>query len=173
MSLLKNTIYEQLPRMNHYQIRLRFIGDRLALNDDLQTLMADAEFKTAHFDRMTLVIAVSYGGQWDIVQACKQLANRVAQGTLMADDIDSHLISQCVQLGDLPDVDMLIRTGGEHRISNFLLWQSAYAELFFTDTLWPDFGADELDEMMVEFANRERRFGKTSEQIYEKNQNSN
>lgn len=165
MRLLESTIHEQMPRMNKYQIRLRFIGDRSMLNSDLQALMTDAESKTAHFDKMTLVIAISYGGQWDIALACQKLAIQVQKGELTPSDVNANLIAENVELADLPDVDMLIRTGGEYRISNFLLWQSAYAELFFTETLWPDFGADELDKMIQDFGNRERRFGKTSEQV--------
>lgn len=165
MRLLESTIHEQMPRMNKYQIRLRFIGDRSMLNSDLQALMTDAESKTAHFDKMTLVIAISYGGQWDIALACQKLAIQVQKGELTPSDVNANLIAEQVELADLPDVDMLIRTGGEYRISNFLLWQSAYAELFFTETLWPDFGADELDKMIQDFGNRERRFGKTSEQV--------
>ena len=165
MQLLENTIHEQLPRMNKYQIRLRFIGNRSILNPNLQALMADAETQTAHFDKMTLVIAISYGGQWDIALACQKLAIQVQNGNLAPNDINADLIGQHVALSDVPCVDMLIRTGGEWRISNFLLWQLAYAELFFTSTLWPDFGTDELDRMIQDFGNRERRFGKTSEQV--------
>lgn len=165
MQLLTSTIYEQIPRMNEYRIRLRFIGDRSQLSDSLQALMADAEEKTANFDAMTLVIAISYGGQWDIVHAAKQLAEQVQAGQLSADDINKERLGAYVQLADAPAVDMLVRTGGEYRISNFLLWQSAYAELFFTQTLWPDFTAEELADMVTEFAQRQRRFGKTSEQI--------
>lgn len=165
MQLLTATIHEQMPRMNKYRIRLRFIGDRCQLDDKLQALMRDAEAKTAHFTAMTLVIAISYGGQWDIAHAAKQLALQVAAGTLHAEDIDEEMLGQYVELADTPAVDMLIRTGGEYRISNFLLWQSAYAELFFTPTLWPDFTATELALMLQEFAQRQRRFGKTSEQI--------
>ena len=165
MSLLEQTIHEQMPRMDQYQIRLRFIGDRSQLPDRLAALMADAETKTAHFEAMTLVIAISYGGQWDITNAAKAVASQVAQGNLQVKDIDVDCLAKYLQLSDLPAVDMLIRTGGEYRISNFLLWQAAYAELFFTPTLWPEFGVDELDEMIEMFANRERRFGKTSEQL--------
>ena len=165
MRLLSATIYEQMLRMNKYHIRLRFIGDRSQLSDDLQELMADAEAKTAHFDAMTLVIAISYGGQWDITNAARQLAKQVEAGLLSADAIDEAQMSACMQLGDVPPVDMLIRTGGEYRISNFLLWQSAYAELFFTDTLWPQFDTIELAAMLEQFAQRQRRFGKTSEQL--------
>lgn len=165
MRLLTSTIHEQMPRMHKYQIRLRFIGDRSQLDPDLQVLMNDAEAKTAQFQAMTLVIAISYGGQWDIANAAKQLALQVEAGQLQAKSIDKKMLAQHVQLADAPDVDMLVRTGGEYRISNFLLWQSAYAELFFTQTLWPDFTADELAEMLIEFTKRQRRFGKTSEQI--------
>ena len=165
MQLLTSTIHEQMPRMNEYRIRLRFIGDRSQLSHDLQTLMADAEAETAHFEAMTLVIAISYGGQWDIANAAKQLAQQVEAGELRAAEIDKEMLGNYVQLADAPAVDMLVRTGGEYRISNFLLWQSAYAELFFTQTLWPNFTADELAAMVTEFAQRQRRFGKTSEQI--------
>lgn len=165
MQLLTSTIYEQIPRMNEYRIRLRFIGDRSQLSDDLQALMADAEEKTASFEAMTLVIAISYGGQWDIAHAAQQLAKQVQSGQLRAEDVTKERLDDYVQLADAPAVDMLVRTGGEYRISNFLLWQSAYAELFFTQTLWPNFAVKELAEMVAEFAQRQRRFGKTSEQI--------
>ncbi len=165
MQLLSSTIYEQIPRMNEYRIRLRFIGDRSQLSDSLQALMADAEEKTANFEAMTLVIAISYGGQWDIAHAAKQLAQQVQTGQLQAEQVNEERLGEYVQLADAPAVDMLIRTGGEYRLSNFLLWQSAYAELFFTKTLWPNFGAEELSTMVTEFAQRQRRFGKTSEQI--------
>lgn len=165
MDLLEQTIHEQMPRMNQHRIRLRFIGDRSQLSPKLANLMAEAEAKTAHFEAMTLVIAISYGGQWDITHAAKSVASKVATGSLQVEDIDSDCLAAHLQLADLPAVDMLIRTGGEYRISNFLLWQAAYAELFFTSTLWPEFGVDELDDMIEMFANRERRFGKTSEQV--------
>lgn len=165
MDLLAQTIHEQMPRMDKYRVRLRFIGDRSQLSEDLQILMADAENKTAHFDAMTLVIAISYGGKWDIAHACRQLAYQVKQGKLSVDDIDSEMVGSYVALADLPPVDMLVRTGGDLRLSNFLLWQSAYAELFFTQTLWPNFTPQELEAMIQDFASRERRFGKTSEQI--------
>lgn len=165
MDLLAQTIHEQMPRMHKYRIRLKFIGEREHLSDKLATLMADAERETAQFDAMTLVIAISYGGQWDIANAAKILAKDAINGRINIDQIDADALGNHIQLSDHPPVDMLIRTGGDYRISNFLLWQIAYAELFFTPTLWPEFGCDELDEMMQAFANRERRFGKTSEQI--------
>ncbi|VEG13129.1 polyprenyl diphosphate synthase [Moraxella cuniculi] len=165
MQLLTNSIHEQMPRMDKYRIRLRFIGERSQLSPQLQQLLADAEAKTAHFDAMTLVIAISYGGQWDIANAAKALAQKVAKGQLSPEQIDQDTVAGQLALADLPMVDMLIRTGGEYRISNFLLWQAAYAELFFTTTLWPEFTTDELDEMIAAFAKRERRFGRTSEQL--------
>jgi len=165
MHLLALTINQQMPRMQKYRIRLRFVGDRSQLTADLQQLMADAEAKTAHFDAMSLVIAISYGGQWDIAHAAQQLAQQVQEGQLRAEDIDKNMLGQYVQLADEPAVDMLIRTGGEYRLSNFLLWQSAYAELFFTQTLWPNFETAELKAMVADFCQRQRRFGKTSEQI--------
>jgi len=165
MRLLEATIHEQLPRMKQYNIRLRFIGDRSQLDADLQALMADAEAKTADHTAMTLVIAISYGGQWDIAQAAKALAQQVVDGQLTVDDVNEDTLANHLELADVPAVDMLIRTGGEYRISNFLLWQSAYAELFFTNTLWPEFSPDELATMLSAFSQRQRRFGKTSEQI--------
>lgn len=165
MQLLKLTIDEQMPRMQKHHIKLRFIGDRSLLSDELRTQMADAEAQTAHYEAMTLVIAISYGGQWDIAHAAQQLAEQVQAGQLRIEDINKEKLGEYVQLADAPAVDMLIRTGGEYRLSNFLLWQSAYAELFFTQTLWPNFAAEELAMMIKEFAQRQRRFGKTSEQI--------
>ncbi|GAA0321084.1 polyprenyl diphosphate synthase [Psychrobacter aestuarii] len=165
MQLLSLTIKEQMPRMQKYRIRLRFIGERSQLDTALQAQMAAAEAETADFEAMTLVIAISYGGQWDIARAAQTLAAQVQAGTLGAADISAERLGQHVQLADQPAVDMLIRTGGEYRISNFLLWQSAYAELFFTDTLWPEFTPKELDAMFDDFSKRQRRFGKTSEQI--------
>lgn len=165
MHLLSVTISEQLPRMHKYQIQLRFIGDRSQLSSDLQQQMADAEAETAHHEAMSLVIAISYGGKWDIAHAAKQLAEQVQAGQLRVDEINKEKLGEYVQLADAPEVDMLIRTGGEYRLSNFLLWQSAYAELFFTPTLWPEFDVTELEAMLSEFSQRQRRFGKTSEQL--------
>lgn len=165
MRLLALTINEQMPRMRQYRIRLRFIGDRTQLSDELQELMHYAEAETATFDAMTLVIAISYGGQWDIAHAAQQLLQQVQAGHLKIEEVNKERLAEYVELADAPEVDMLIRTGGEYRLSNFLLWQSAYAELFFTQTLWPDFHPDELNSMIIEFAKRQRRFGKTSEQV--------
>lgn len=165
MALLQTTIHEQLPKMHEHGIRLRFIGDRDRLDTPLQRLMADAEAQTAHYKQMTLVIALSYGGQDDIATAAKALAYQIACGDIAPEDITKDTIANHIALGDCPPVDMFIRTGGEWRLSNFLLWQSAYAELFFSETLWPDFSVSELDTMLHQYSKRERRFGKTSEQL--------
>lgn len=165
MGLLAQTIQEQLSRMTEHKIRLRFIGNRSLLDKNLQKQMAEIEAKTADFHTMTLVIAISYGGKDDIAFACQKIAQKVVDGKVSPNEIDADMVGKHIELGDLPAVDMLIRTGGDFRISNFLLWQSAYAELFFTPTLWPDFGVEELEKMIWQFSGRERRFGKTSEQI--------
>ena len=165
MQLLETTIHEQLPRMEKFNIALRFIGDRSRLSPHLRELMLHAEQRTANFNCMTLTIAISYGGMWDMAQAAKQIAADVVANKIEIEQIDTHLFGQYVSLADLPPVDLLIRTGGDFRLSNFLLWQAAYAELYFTQTLWPEFCIEEFDDALAVFGGRERRFGKTSEQI--------
>lgn len=165
MQLLETTIHEQLPRMEKFNIALRFIGDRPRLSPHLRELMLHAEQRTANFNSMTLTIAISYGGMWDMAQAAKQIAADVVSHKIDIEQIDTQLFGQYVSLADLPPVDLLIRTGGDFRLSNFLLWQAAYAELYFTQTLWPEFSIEEFDDALAVFGGRERRFGKTSEQI--------
>ncbi|HHW52066.1 MAG TPA: di-trans,poly-cis-decaprenylcistransferase [Acinetobacter towneri] len=165
MQLLETTIHEQLPRMEKFNIALRFIGDRSRLSPHLRELMLHAEQRTANFNSMTLTIAISYGGMWDMAQATKQIAADVVAHKIDIEQIDTQLFGQYVSLADLPPVDLLIRTGGDFRLSNFLLWQAAYAELYFTQTLWPEFSIEEFDDALAVFGGRERRFGKTSEQI--------
>ena len=165
MQLLETTIHEQLPRMEKFNIALRFIGDRSRLSPHLRELMLHAEQRTANFNSMTLTIAISYGGMWDMAQAAKQIAADVVSHKIDIEQIDTQLFGQYVSLADLPPVDLLIRTGGDFRLSNFLLWQAAYAELYFTQTLWPEFCIEEFDDALAVFGGRERRFGKTSEQI--------
>ncbi|WP_130802596.1 polyprenyl diphosphate synthase [Acinetobacter ihumii] len=167
MKLLEETIHEQLPRMEKFNIALQFIGDRARLSPQLQQLMLHAEQQTASFDSMTLTIAISYGGMWDIAHTAKQIAKDVQAGILNAEQIDTQLFNQRISLNNLPAVDLLIRTGGDYRLSNFLLWQAAYAEFYFTETLWPEFSVAEFDHALEVFAGRERRFGKTSEQIHQ------
>ena len=165
MKLLEDTIHEQLPRMEKFNIALRFIGDRSKLSNELKDLMLYAEQKTASFNSMTLTIAISYGGMWDMAHAAKCIAQDVLAGKVQTNHINVDLFDKYVSLNDLPAVDLLIRTGGDYRLSNFLLWQAAYAELYFTETLWPEFTVEELDYAFRVFSGRERRFGKTSEQI--------
>ena len=169
MKLLEETILEQIPRMINFEIALRFIGDRSRLSPELRELMLHAEQRTANFVNMTLTIAVSYGGMWDISNTARQLAQMVKDQELEVDQIDAERFGQHISLGDLPPVDLLIRTGGDYRLSNFLLWQAAYAELYFTQTLWPEFTVEELSHAFGVFAGRERRFGQTSEQIQQQN----
>ncbi|MDM1754892.1 di-trans,poly-cis-decaprenylcistransferase [Acinetobacter towneri] len=169
MQLLETTIHEQLPRMEKFNIALRFIGDRSRLSPHLRELMLHAEQRTANFNSMTLTIAISYGGMWDMAQAAKQIAVDVVAHKIDIEQIDTQLFGQYVSLADLPPVDLLIRTGGDFRLSNFLLWQAAYAELYFTQTLWPEFSIEEFDDALAVFGGRERRFGKTSEQIQQEN----
>ncbi|MCX5467434.1 polyprenyl diphosphate synthase [Acinetobacter nematophilus] len=165
MKLLEETIHEQIPRMEKFEIALRFIGDRSRLSPELRELMLHAEQRTAKFSNMTLTIAVSYGGMWDITDTARKLAQQVKDQKIDVNQINAELFAQQISLGDLPPVDLLIRTGGDYRLSNFLLWQAAYAELYFTQTLWPEFTVQELDYAFNIFSGRERRFGKTSEQI--------
>ena len=165
MKLLEDTIHEQIPRMEKFEISLRFIGDRSRLSPELRELMLHAEQRTAKFSNMTLTIAISYGGMWDIADTARKLAQQVKDQQIDVNQINTELFAQQISLGDLPPVDLLIRTGGDYRLSNFLLWQAAYAELYFTETLWPEFTVQELDHAFNIFSGRERRFGKTSEQI--------
>lgn len=165
MQLFLMALEVRVQELDKARIRLRFIGDRSAFSAELQDGMLRAEALTQTHTRMTLVIAVNYGGQWDMAQAARRLAEQVAQGALSAADITTASVAQYIELADAPPVDLLIRTGGELRISNFVLWQSAYAEYYFSDALWPDFGHDQLHAALTEFSQRQRRFGRTSEQI--------
>jgi undecaprenyl diphosphate synthase len=165
MQLFLFALEERVQELDRAGIRLRFIGDRAAFSSELQDGMQLAEAKTAKHTRMTLVIAVNYGGQWDMAQAAQRLCMQVENGDLKAADISPEHIAATLEMADLPSVDLLIRTGGELRISNFVLWQAAYAELYFTDVLWPEFGHEHLQAALVDFAQRQRRFGRTSEQI--------
>ena len=138
---------------------------RSAFAADLQDGMAEAESLTGANNRMTVVIAVNYGGQWDIAHAARIMAEKVAAGEIQPEQISAESMAPHLSMADLPPPDLLIRTGGDQRISNFLLWQLAYAELYFTDVLWPDYTKNHLFEAILNYQNRERRFGKTSEQL--------
>lgn len=165
MQLFSMALEVRVQELDKARIRLRFIGDRSAFSAALQEGMVKAEALTAAHKRMTLVIAVNYGGQWDMAQAARRLAEQVAAGVLKPELITAATLGEHVELADEPPVDLLVRTGGELRISNFVLWQAAYAEYYFSDALWPDFGHAHLQAALDEFALRQRRFGRTSEQI--------
>lgn len=168
MDLFMRALDKETKTLHKNGVRIRFMGEIQAFSPNLQNKISRAIEKTAANSRMTLNVAVNYGGRWNIVQAAKILAESVLQGKIKPDDIDEKLMGEQVQLlgGDEPD--LFIRTGGELRISNFLLWQTAYSEMHFSPVLWPDFGAAEIDEAISDFQKRERRFGLTSVQIREK-----
>jgi undecaprenyl diphosphate synthase len=166
MALFLNVLQKnEISKLHKQNIRIRFIGSRERFTPKMLALMDQAEELTAGNTGMIVVVAADYGGQWDIANAASRLAARVQAGELQATDINEHLMMQEIAIGELPMPDLCIRTGGEQRISNFLLWQLAYTELYFTDTYWPDFNEKELDEALADFAGRQRRFGKVSDQV--------
>ena len=159
MSLFLEALDREVAELDEKGVRLRFIGDRRSLPVRLQARIAAAEERTAGNRALALQVAVGYGGRWDIVQAAQALARKCSIGALSPEDITEECFSESLSLASLPDVDLHIRTGGEQRISNFLLWHLAYAELWFTDCLWPDFAVADLEAALGFFASRERRFG--------------
>ena len=164
MSLFVEALDRELEELQRNRVRLRFIGNRQTLAVRLQQRIAAAEAATADNDGLKLQVAVGYGGRWDLIEAARRIAARCASGALRTEEIDEASFAAELQLAGLPDPDLFVRTGGEHRISNFLLWNIAYAELHFTDRLWPDFGEQDLDAAIADFAGRERRFGRTGAQ---------
>ncbi|WP_220814848.1 polyprenyl diphosphate synthase [Pseudomonas paralcaligenes] len=165
MELFLSALRREARKLKENAISLRIIGDRSRFHPELQAAMREAELQTAGENRFVLQIAANYGGQWDIAQAAQRLAREVQAGHLQAEDITPGLLQGCLATGDLPLPDLCIRTGGEHRISNFLLWQLAYSELYFSDLFWPDFKHEAMRKALADFASRQRRFGKTSEQV--------
>ncbi len=165
MRLFLHVLKKEAQRLKKNRIRLKVIGDISRFSKDIQKRVHNVEALTADGYAMTLVIAANYGGMWDIASAARQLAEKVARGEVGADSVDESAIEQHLSTSGLPAPDLLIRTSGEQRISNFLLWQCAYSEFYFTKTLWPDFGRDELQQALLSFARRQRRFGQTSEQV--------
>ena len=164
MELFVESIDREVDELHRNGICVRFIGDLSRLRAELGAKIAAAEARTAANRRMTLFIAVSYGGRWDIVEAARRLAARVLAGEIKAEAIDETLFADQLQLAGAPEPDLFIRTGGEQRISNFLLWNLAYSELYFCDTLWPDFDDAALDAALRFYASRQRRFGLTDTQ---------
>ena len=165
MSLFLDALEREVADLHRNQVRLAFIGDRALLGAELARRMHGAERLTADNSGLRLNVAVAYGGRWDIAQACRSLAADAAAGALAAADIDEGQVGERLALAGVPDPDLLIRTGGEQRISNFLLWNLAYTELYFCDVLWPEFSAADLDAAFEHYRQRERRFGKTSGQL--------
>ncbi len=159
MALFARYIRNEAEKLREAGVRVRFIGSRGRLDANIQTLMAGIEEKTRLCDRLTLTIAINYGGRDEIVRAARQLAQDVAEGRLDAGQVDEGALTARLDTADLPDPDLIIRTSGETRTSNFLLWQSAYAEYEFTETLWPDFTPEELGQIIDRFSRRERRYG--------------
>ena len=161
MELFMRALENEVVRLHENDIRFRVIGELSGFSERIQTLIRDAEALTRNNSRLTFTVAANYGGRWDLVQAVKKL---MATG-VTADEVNEAALAQQLSLADVPEPDLFIRTGGEQRISNFLLWQLAYTELYFTDTLWPDFDAAALDQAIASYRTRERRFGRTSEQV--------
>jgi undecaprenyl diphosphate synthase len=165
MDLFFSALQREVKRMQSNEIQLRVIGDISAFPDRLQKRIRDSEHATRDNRRLILQIAANYGGRWDITQAARRLARAVRSGDLDPNDIDEKLFAKATTLSDLPDPDLFIRTGGDLRISNFLLWHCAYTELYFTPVLWPDFDAEAFREAVAEYGRRQRRFGQTGAQL--------
>jgi undecaprenyl diphosphate synthase len=161
MGLLQLYLAREVEQLHSHGVRIRFIGSRAQLGDSIRQQLQAVEAKTAGNTSFHLTIAISYGARQEMVEAARTLAARVAAGELQADAINETMMEEALHTHDLPAPDLLIRTGGEHRLSNFLLWQSAYTELYFTQTLWPDFDRADLQLAVDDFARRERRFGAT------------
>ncbi len=165
MDLFMRALDKEVAALHESGVRVLFVGNRSAFRRELQEKMENAEKLTRKNSAMTLYVAANYGGRWDIVQATKQLALAVQQGHIQVEEIDERSFPKALASGDTPEPDLFIRTGGEMRISNFLLWQSAYSEFYFTPVLWPDFDDEELDRAITAFQHRERRFGLTGQQV--------
>ena len=167
MDLFMRALQREAKRLHRNNVQLRIIGERRAFSDKLQQRISQVEEMTRDNNGMVLQVAANYGGRWDITEATRNIARRVAKGELDPESITEETLSSALSFSDLPDPDLFIRTGGEQRISNFLLWQSAYTEFYFSDLLWPDFRQEAFEQALKEYASRQRRFGLTSEQIEE------
>jgi len=167
MTLLVRTIHKETKTLMDNNIRLNAIGDLESLPASCYRELKEAMARTAGNNRMTLTLALSYSAKWELVNMARSIAKDARAGVISEDDVNEALIAQRLCTAGMPDVELLIRTSGEHRVSNFLLWQIAYAEFHFTDKLWPDFRAIDLQQAIIDFQGRERRFGKLSEQIRE------
>ena len=167
MGLFRSTLEREARGLHEHNVRLEVVGDRGALNDLLLKRIGQAEELTRSNTGLRLIIAMNYGGRWDLTQACRAIARRVRDDAFDPDAITPEFVDEHLSLSELPPPDLFIRTGGEMRVSNFLIWHLAYAELYFTETLWPDFDSRALDAALDAYAGRQRRFGRTSEQVVE------
>lgn len=165
MALFFQSLKDHSAELNSKNIRIRFIGEQDAFSQALQDQIAETEALTRGNNVMTLNIAANYGGQWDILSAFKKVVARIERREITQQQIDQAMLESELSLAGTPNPDLFIRTGGEHRMSNFLLWQLAYTEFYFTDVLWPDFSQQEMQKALDDYAGRQRRYGKTSEQI--------
>ena len=165
MNLMVETISNEVAELDESNIRLRSIGDKSRLPDACRNELNRAMEATRKNNSLDLILALNYSARWEIVDATKRLAQKVEAGLLKSEDIDENALSNEMCINDIPDPELLIRTSGECRISNFMLWQIAYSELYFTDALWPDFKRENLFEAVIDYQNRERRFGQVSEQL--------
>ena len=165
MGLFRTTLEQEARSLHEHNVRLQVVGERRMLNDMLIERIDQAEELTRTNTGLRLIIAMNYGGRWDITQACRAIACRVRDGELDPDTITPEIVDAYLALSELPSPDLFIRTGGEMRVSNFLIWHLVYTELYFTDTLWPDFDSRSLDAALDAYGNRQRRFGRTSEQV--------
>jgi len=165
MTLLMQNLVKELPTFHKNNVRLRAIGDRKMLPAEALRLLENCEKETESHDRTTLVLALSYSSRWEITEMVRKVAEKVASGEMRAEEITEKTVDNNLATAGIPDPDLLIRTSGEYRLSNYLLWQMAYTEMYFTDTLWPDFRREEFLKAIEDYNGRERRFGKTSEQI--------
>lgn len=165
MGLFMMALDREAKSLARNNVRLQIIGDLTQFSEKLQKKIKKVEALTAKSTGLRLIIAANYGGRWDVVESARQLAIEVKTGTIEAESISEETLTNNLATRDFPDPDLFIRTGGEKRISNFLIWQMAYTELYFTDVLWPDFDADELKKAIKDFSSRQRRFGKTGEQV--------
>jgi undecaprenyl diphosphate synthase len=165
MELFMSALRAEVRRLDENGVRLRIIGDRTAFPEKLQRRIAEAEEITARNQSLVLQVAANYGGRWDIATAARRLAEDVAAGRVEPGAVDEAAFAHYLAYDDLPDPDLFIRTGGEQRLSNFLLWQAAYSELYFSDLMWPDFGAEAYTRALADFARLQRRFGQTGEQV--------
>lgn len=165
MRLLVDTVHKEIKTLNKNNIRLDTIGDLSKLPDTTRKTLLEGIENTKHNTRMTLVLALNYSAKWEILKAVNDLAAQVKAGLLSPGEIDEHIFSRALATRDIPNPELLIRTSGEHRLSNFLLWQSAYTEFYFSPVFWPDFRKEHFYQAIIDFQSRERRFGKTGEQL--------